>query len=133
MSIEFKEAKDFTAFELESLFKSVGWISGNYPVRLAKAIKNSSTVISAWADDRLIGLVNALDDGELTCYAHYLLVRPEYQGQGIGKALIQRLKKKYADYLYLMLICEEEKTVAFYQKLGFEVEKSATPVCITNL
>lgn len=40
-----------------------------------------------------VGLVNAIDDGELTVYAHYLPIRPEYQNMKIGSSLITRLKK----------------------------------------
>ncbi len=131
--IEYRETKAFSALELEELFLSVGWLSGNYPLRLEKAINNSDTVISAWYGDRLVGLINALDDGELTAYAHYLLVNPKYHNLGIGKELVGRLKKKYEGYLYLLLIAEEKKNIAFYEQYGFNVVEGATPLAITTL
>jgi hypothetical protein len=85
--IEYRETKAFSAIELEALFLSVGWISGNYPLRLEKAINNSDTVISAWDGNQLVGLINALDDGELTAYAHYLLVNPKFSLQLITRFL----------------------------------------------
>jgi len=106
------------------------WLSANYPSRLEKAINNSSTVISAWDEDNLIGLVNALDDSEMTAYVHYLLVNPHYHGYGIGKELITRLKKHYEGYLYLILMAEEPDKVNFYTKLGFEVSSNSTPLMI---
>lgn len=48
MEIEYKQTKDFTADELQKLFLSVHWESGNYPEKLVRAMHNSTRVISAW-------------------------------------------------------------------------------------
>jgi len=130
MNITFRMSKNFNSSQLQPLFQSVNWLSANYPKRLEKAINHSSTVISAWDEDRLIGLVNALDDSEMTAYVHYLLVNPLYHGLGIGKELITRLKKHYEGYLYLVLMAEETDKVSFYTKLGFEVASTSTPLMI---
>ncbi len=87
--IRYTDERSFTSGQLEKLFLSVEWESGRFPEKLKKAMDNSAAVFTAWDDDRLVGLANALDDGELTAYVHYLLVDPAYQGQGIGKALIE--------------------------------------------
>ena len=97
--IKYLETRNFTKAQLQELFKSVGWLSANYPERLFKAMNNCETVFTAWDNDKLAGLVNAIDDGELTAYVHYLLVNPEYQGQGIASELLRMLKEKYkSDY-----------------------------------
>jgi len=80
MEIEYKQTKDFTADELQKLFLSVHWESGNYPEKLVHAMHNSTRVTSAWDGDKLVGLVRALDDGETVAFLHYLLVDPAYQG-----------------------------------------------------
>ena len=113
MAIEYKDTKDFTAEELKRLFLSVKWSSGAYPERLVVALRNSDTVFSAWDGDRLIGLINVLDDSIMTAYIHYLLVDPEYQGQGIGKELTRMTLEKYKEYLRILLISYEDG-VAFY-------------------
>jgi hypothetical protein len=59
----------------------VGWSSGQYPEALAVAMRNSDRVVSAWGGEKLVGFMNALSDGAMTAYFHYLLVRPEYQGR----------------------------------------------------
>lgn len=104
MVIEYKDTKDFTAEELKRLFLSVQWSSGAYPERLVVALRNSDTVFSAWDGDRLIGLINVLDDSIMTAYIHYLLVDPEYQGQGIGKELtrmtLENTKSIYVSYSF---------------------------------
>ena len=63
--IQYRTDKNFEAEQLKELFSSVNWLSANYSERLVKALYNSSTVISAWDGEKLIGLINALDDGEL--------------------------------------------------------------------
>lgn len=55
-------------------------------------MKNLGTVYTAWDDERPVGLIGAMDDGIITAYVHYLPVRPEYQGQGIGKQLVNMVK-----------------------------------------
>ena len=48
MDILYTDARKFTAADLEALFKSVDWLSGNYPERLKKALDNCETVFTAW-------------------------------------------------------------------------------------
>lgn len=120
MSVKYTDAKNYRTQDLQGLFQSVGWLSANYPERLKKALDNSETVFTAWDNERLVGLVNAIDDSELTAYVHYLCVNPSYQGQGIGKGLLQRIKKRYENYLYIILIAENEALVKYYSQNGFE-------------
>lgn len=69
-NITYTNDRNFTQAQLEELFLSVGWLSGNYPERLWKALHNCETLITAWDGEKLAGLINALDDGELTAYVH---------------------------------------------------------------
>lgn len=109
MDIEYKDTHTFKSEELQDLFLSVKWLSGKYPEKLVIAMKKSSSVFSAWVGDKLIGLINVLDDGVMTAYVHFLLVNPEYQGKGIGKELLSMVMKKYNDYLRIVLISEEKE------------------------
>ena len=53
MEIRCTEEKIFTQQQVQELFLSVGWVSGQYPERLYKALMNSSTVITAWDNGRI--------------------------------------------------------------------------------
>lgn len=132
MNIEYTEEKKFSMEAVRELFLSVGWVSGKYPTRLYKALLNSSTVITAWDGERLVGLVRLLDDSELVAYMHYVLVHPLYQGKGIAGKMIERVKEKYKDYLYIEIMPEERKNVGFYEKHGFNVMKEGTAMQICN-
>ncbi|WP_444641218.1 GNAT family N-acetyltransferase [Caproiciproducens sp. R1] len=132
MKIRYTEEKNFTRDQVQELFLSVDWVSGQYPDRLHKALRNSSTVITAWNEDRLVGLARALDDSELVAYVHYVLVHPEFQGHGIAKELLNRVKDKYKNFLYIELMPEEKKNVSFYKKLGFQVMPEGTAMLLAN-
>ncbi|WP_294148845.1 GNAT family N-acetyltransferase [uncultured Clostridium sp.] len=132
MEIIYTEEKKFTQEQVQELFLSVGWISGQYPSRLYKALMNSSTVITAWDGDRLAGLVRLLDDGELLAYLHYVLVSPDYQGHGIAGTMVRMVKEKYRDYLYIEIMPEESKNAAFYKQFGFEVMEDGVSMQLCN-
>ncbi|MCD7973386.1 MAG: GNAT family N-acetyltransferase [Candidatus Azobacteroides sp.] len=132
MKIEYKEIKQFSPESLQELFLSVGWSSGHYPEKLAEAMQNSATVFSAWDGETLIGLVNALDDGIMTAYIHYLLIHPDYQDKRIGKELIGKIKEKYKSYMRIVLIAYEKET-GFYKHCGFKAGKEKVPMFITSL
>lgn len=121
-----------TGADLAALFISVDWSSGHYPEKLEIAMRNYATVFTAWDGDKLVGLVSAMDDGVMTAYVHYLLVRPDYQGRGIGKRLVERVKETYSDYLRIALMAYE-KECGFYERLGFVRRDDEVPMFITSL
>lgn len=132
MTIEYKNIHEFSEQNLKDLFLSVEWSSGHFPDKLVVAMKNFKTVISAWDGDKLIGMICAMDDGIMNAYVHYLLVRPEYQGQGIGKVLVDKVHEKYKDYLRIVVVAYNEE-LAFYEHCGFKKADDASPMFITSL
>lgn len=120
MNITYTDKKEFSANDIKELFQSVDWLSANYPERVKKALDNCETVFTAWDHEHLVGLINAIDDSELTAYVHYLCVNPLYQGHGIGRELLSRIKEKYSKYLYIILIAENEQLIKYYIQNGFE-------------
>lgn len=130
--IKYTEEKTFTQDQLQELFKSVGWISAEYPQRLHKALMNSQTVLTAWDGERLVGLARVLDDSELVAFVHYVLVHPEYQGQKIAGNMVEYIRDKYKNYLYIEGMPEDSKNVAFYERHGFHVMEGGTPIQICN-
>lgn len=125
-NIRYADKREYTSEQIHALFKSVDWLSADYPQRLFKALNSCETVFTAWDEGRLIGLINAIDDGELTAYVHYLLVDPEYQKLGVGKKLLDMVKEKYSNYLYLLLVAENQGLIEYYEKNGFEKEKDTS-------
>ena len=132
MGIAYTDEKCFSVEQTHRLFASVGWESANYPERLHKALMGSDTVFSAWDGDRLVGLARAIDDGEMLAYMHWVLVDPEYHGRGIGGHLVELIRERYQDYLFLEVMPEECRNAPFYQGHGFTLMEGAAAMQIVN-
>lgn len=130
--LEYKDIHEFRKEDLESLFLSVEWSSRHYPEKLVVAMRNFETVYTAWDGDQLVGLICAMDDGVMTAYVHYLLVRPTHQDQGIGRRLVEMMKEHYKDYLRIVVIAYNEE-LDFYGVCGFKKADDASPMFITSL
>lgn len=130
--LRFTEEKIFTQEQVQDLFLSVHWISGNYPERLYKALMHSSTVLTVWDGEKLVGLTRVLDDTAMLAQIHYVLVAPQYQGQGIAGKMIEYVKEKYKDFLYIEGMPEDKSNVPFYEKHGFSVMENGAAIQICN-
>lgn len=133
MPITYSDTKIIAPAQLERLFLSIGWESGKYPERLSRAMANSSLVLTAWDGDRLVGLVRALDDGEVFACIHYFLVDAAYQGHGIAGQLMERLLERYKDMLYVKVMVSGHDAVPFYKHYGFTQFEKYTPLQIQRL
>ena len=116
-NITYKQSKDFTKEQVTSLFHYVNWISANYPTRLFKALQNSSTVITAWDKDELVGLVRVIDDTQMVAFIHYVLVNPKHQGLGIASKMLKMVKEKYQDFLYIDVMPEDRTDYSPWQAM----------------
>lgn len=94
---------------------------------------NSSTVLTAWDGKKLVGLIRVLDDTEMLAQIHYVLVHPDYQGKGIAGKMLECIKEKYKDYLYIEAMPEDKNNVSFYEKHGFLVMENGAAIQICNL
>ena len=132
MEIVYKDIHEFKEEDLKDLFLSVEWSSRHFPDKLTIAMRHFKTVYSAWDGDKLVGMVCAMDDGIMTVYLHYMLVRPEYHHRGIGHTLLEMMKEHYKTYLRIALIAYN-KELAFYESCGFKKAEDASPMFITSL
>jgi Acetyltransferase (GNAT) family. len=64
----------------------------------------------------IVGFINSVSDGILSAYIPLLEVIPSYQGRGIGKELVSRLKAEL-DNLYMIDLLCDANLVPFYEKL----------------
>jgi len=131
MKFNYLSTKKIDCHQLQELFRSVKWESGNNLIKLCDAIEKSSTVYSAWDDEKLVGLINALDDTSLNVFIPYLVVNPKYQGCGIGSQLVKMIINKYKDYLNVVLISYKSKST-FYSQFGFENDHEALAMFLSN-
>lgn len=128
----YTEEKKFTKEQVQKLFLFVNWISGKYLERLYKALMNSSTVLTVWDGEKLVGLTRVLDDTEMLAQIHYVLVNPDYQGMGIAGKMIEHIKEKYKDFMYIEGMPEDKNNEPFYQKHGFSLMENGAAIQICN-
>lgn len=79
----------------------------------------------AYDDSVPVGVVSAAEKNDGVYYIGCLCVIPDYQGKGIGSALVDFIKNQYTDWQKLELITpiDNEKNVRFYtQKCGFTIQ-----------
>lgn len=104
--------------EVIDLYRANGWSSADKPNELLGALRNSHSLVTARIESKLIGIGNAISDGYLVVYYPHLLVHPDYQGQGIGRAMMELLQTRYSGFHQQMLTADG-KAIDFYRLLGF--------------
>lgn len=131
MPIRYSDGLKPSMHEVVGLYRSVGWSSADKPEALHAALAGSHALVTAWDGERLVGLGNAISDGHLVVYYPHLLIRPEYQGQGIGAELMGMMKRRYEGFHQQALIADA-RAVGFYAKLGFACAGALKPMWIFN-
>lgn len=118
-TIQYRQTRSITQKQLLFLYQANSWSAAHKPTQLQKGLRNSHTLITAWDQNQLVGLGNALSDGHLVAYFPHLLVHPHYQHQGIGTEILRRLLTKYQNFHQCILVANKA-AIPFYQKNGFK-------------
>lgn len=121
MTIILKETKQIDQSELATIYEDVGWYAYTTDLnQLEQALSNSLYVLSAWEEDRLIGLIRIIGDGFTIIYIQDVLVLTSYQNQGIATRLMDQILEKFKDVRQKVLLTEEAPNLRyFYEKNGF--------------
>jgi len=126
MGLKFVQRKKIDSKKLLDLYSSVRWSTKRDRMDKGKGIsktyQNSQIVISVWDKDLLIGVIRALTDKNWDGVIFGLVIRPQYQDQGIGTALVQKCIKHYPKIRWY-LAAVNPRLDRFYKKLGFKKEK----------
>lgn len=105
--------------EISRLFEASGIIRPTQDsARIAKMFAHANLIISAWHEQRLVGISRALTDYSYCCYLSDLAVDAHYQKQGIGHELIRRTQAAIGEEVSLILMAAPS-AMAYYPKLGF--------------
>ncbi len=129
MTVEIKETRDIELQQILALYSSNEWSAAEKPELLHKALLNSHSLVSAWEGSTLVGIANAISDGHLVVYYPHMLIRPEYQSQGIGTKMMKILMEKYQGFHQQMLTADSKAT-EFYRKCGFTRAGKTEPMWI---
>ncbi len=110
-----------------ALFESTGWNRETHlrPEQLREAIRGSWHMVNAYSDGKLIGTGRVISDGVFHALIVDVIVAPQFQGQGIGTAITERLLAvcRAASLVDVQLFCAKGNA-PFYRRMGF-VERGA--------
>ena len=87
--------------------------------RLTKMIQHANLFAGAWVDDLLVGVARGLTDFSFCCYLSDLAVDRAYQKMGIGRSLLDHVRKQLSDDVTIILLAAPEAK-DYYKPLGFE-------------
>ncbi|MDU2597884.1 MAG: GNAT family N-acetyltransferase [Dermabacter sp.] len=96
----------------------VGWPVLPSAEKLIEVMDSSYRRVWALEGERVVGYINAISDGVLTAFIPWLEVHPDYQGQGVGTELVNRLVAQLEGMYSIDLACEED-LIGYYERLGF--------------
>jgi ribosomal protein S18 acetylase RimI-like enzyme len=103
--------------ELSNLYK-IAPLGDKKPSDLKTVFSNSMFKCFVYSDNTLIGVGRALADGVDCSYICDVSIHPDYQGKGIGKAIVNKLVGFSKGHNKIILYSNPGKE-QFYSKLGF--------------
>ena len=129
LSIKISDTRNISIEQIIELYKANQWSSAEKPNQLYNGLMNSHSLITAWDNNRLVGLGNAISDGFLVVYYPHMLVLPTYQGQGVGKMILDKMQEIYRDF-HMQMLTADGRAIDFYKKNGFEKAGETQPMWI---
>lgn len=119
--MEIREYRQYDEREILPLYASVGWTAyTDQPETLRRGFENSLLTLAAYEENRLIGILRAVGDGQTIVFVQDLLILPEYQRRGVGTALLRELLDRYPQVRQIELTADDSPSLlAFYRKTGF--------------
>ena len=90
-----------------------------YKERIQKMLDHGNVLITAWSDNKLVGVSRALSDFSFCCYLSDLAVDESFQKQGIGKKLIDETHK-VAGHETMLILLAAPAAREYYPRIGME-------------
>ncbi len=84
----------------------------------------TKTCLKAQAEGKIVGSVRGFQVGD-TCSIERLIVHPNFQGQGIGTALIVQIESCFEQVQRFELFTghKSDRNIRFYERLGYQIFK----------
>jgi len=122
--IDLREASTLDSQEIAVLFEETRRINLPYLPELhnaqedleyfSKTVENENVIV-AQSGDKVVGFCSYKDN-----WLNHLYVSPEYQGKGVGTALLNDAKTHNSE-LRLWVFQKNTKAIDFYKRNGFEL------------
>ena len=114
---------DFNEYleDIKKIYKSANWSAYlEDDEKLKRAFKNSIYLLGAFEQNKLIGFIRCLGDGEHIVIVQDLIVDSDYYRQRIGTNLFKAVSEKYKDVRSFCLFTDihDIRDNEFYKSLG---------------
>ena len=127
MKVNYSITDSITPEEYMKLREAVGW--GLFPLEEAEAGLSNSYI---WclrdneASGRPIGIGRVIWDHGYVMYIADIIVIPEYQGNGLGRVIMEQVmdfihEQLKPGYKFMVSLCSAKGKDEFYKKFGFVV------------
>jgi ribosomal protein S18 acetylase RimI-like enzyme len=134
VSIRFQEGSDVPVDLLRELYQHAPWAEDRTASDIREMLQQTDLVLSAWDGTRLVGFGRALTDRVYRAILYDIIVHPDYQRQGLGRELVERLLNHplLAKVPVISLFTRDKQS--FYDKFGFvtEQEKGLTGMILVR-
>src|SRR5690606_9643670 len=98
MAVIFRETKKIDTKNLQTLYEDAEWYAYTRDMnKLEQALSNSLYALSAWEENRLIGLIRVIGDGLTIIYIQDILVLKSHQNQGLATELMNHVLNKFEE------------------------------------
>jgi len=129
MNVTLATHRDIAKEKILDLYRANEWSAAEKPAALYQALLNSDHLVTAWEEERLVGLGNAISDGHLVVYYPHLLVHPNCQGQGVGQKIMDKMQERYGAF-HMQILVADGRAIDFYKKVGFTKAGDTAPMWI---
>ena len=85
--------------------------------RVAAMLAGADLIVTARIEGRCVGLARCLTDFAWVAYCGDLAVHDDFQGRGIGRALLEKCKQELGDGVGMALLSMPDAK-AFYDRVG---------------
>ena len=119
---------ELTAEEFISLWESV-WGGAPSLEQTRLAMEHTMFRVSVYDGERVVAMARMIGDMGLCYYIKDVVVRPEYQKQGIGRMLIDELLNFISENGVIgtdifVKLCAMPDKIPFYEKFGFAANEA---------
>jgi GNAT superfamily N-acetyltransferase len=118
-SLRFSDSKDVNPDTLLELYGFGWWCNQRTKTDVHRMLEHTSMIVSVWDGDVLVGFTRLLTDFTYRGTIWDVIVRPDYQGQGVGKRIIEYIltHPKLATVTFFWLSTRDKHD--FYEQFGF--------------
>jgi N-acetylglutamate synthase-like GNAT family acetyltransferase len=114
-----------TTQQVIELYNDAGLPRPTHDAKRIKAMfENSDLIITAWDEDKLVGVSRIITDWVWCSYLADLAVSPSNKRSGIGKKLVELSREKVGEQSMLLLL-SVPTAMDYYPKVGFVKENRA--------